>query len=481
MKFFWKLYFSIMAITLTCFSFGGYMLIQTGFNNSFDREIDSAYQENDILVNSLSLELSPVWQGDGVDAFVDVNEKYQYLQKIVANIKFETFRGSMSFCVRSEDGKLIYQNGGFSDDPEIVNEITQNERGYIINNKDNKYSLRCIRVFTFAGTDLYIENMRDVSELFINRGVQFQTLFYYTLILSLASGILIFIVTRWLVKPIKRLSQATKAVASGTTIEPVVVHSNDEIGQLTKDFNTMTVRLATTMKELQEAVERQQIFVGNFAHELKTPLTSIIGYGDMLRSKRLDEEKVISYSNLIVEEGKRLELMSMKLLELIVLKKRDFKMYLISAELFLQGVVDTVSLMMKDSGIDFVVEIEQGQLYVEPDLMKTVCLNLLDNARKAVSQNGKIILKGRALCNGYEISICDNGQGIATEELDKIKEAFYMVDKSRSRSAGGVGLGLAICEQIVQLHHTTIQIESTLGAGTTVKVVLKGDEINEKI
>ena len=108
--------------------------------------------------------------------------------------------------------------------------------------------------------------------------------------------------------------------------------------------------------------------------------------------------------------------------------------------------------------------------------MKTVCLNLLDNARKAVSENGKIYLKGNRLEKGYQFIIKDNGCGMAAEELNKIKEAFYMVDKSRSRSAGGAGLGLALCDQIIKIHQGTIDFESTLGKGTTVTVVIRSKE-----
>lgn len=468
-----------MAITLTCFSVGGYMLIQSSFDNSLKREVDSIYQENDILVNSLSLELSPLADGEVSNSSTS-NERYWILQSMMSNIKFETFRGSMSFCIRDQDGKLLYQSGDFGDDMQIVNEISQNERGYIINKDDSKYSLRCVRVFTIASTDLYIENTRDISDLFLNRESQFQTLLSYTVILSLASGVLIFVIARWLVKPIKTLSNATKMMVSGELVEPVVVHSDDEIGQLTKDFNTMTARLKEMMDELQEAVDRQEIFVGNFAHELKTPLTSIIGYGDMLRSKRLSEEEIISYSNLIFEEGKRLETMSMKLMDLIVLKKQDFKLYLVEAKHFLEGVGDTVELLMKEHQINFVVEVEEGMLYIEPDLMKTVCLNLLDNARKAVGQGGRIVLKGVNNDDGYRIIVSDNGYGIAKEELGKIKEAFYMVDKSRTRSSGGAGLGLAISQQIIDLHQATIDFESELGKGTTVKVTLKGVGTNEE-
>lgn len=115
------------------------------------------------------------------------------------------------------------------------------------------------------------------------------------------------------------------------------------------------------------------------------------------------------YKILIVEEGKRLESMSMKLLELIVLKKQYFKVYRISAKVFFQGIEDTVDLLMKENHIRFSTIIEPGELSIEPDLIKTVCLNLLDNARKAVGGNARISLKGHPVERGYQFIIEDNG------------------------------------------------------------------------
>ena len=103
-----------------------------------------------------------------------------------------------------------------------------------------------------------------------------------------------------------------------------------------------------------------------------------------------------------------------------------------------------------------------------------MCLNLLDNARKAVGGNARISLKGHPVERGYQFIIEDNGCGMETNELSKIKEAFYMVDKSRSRSVDGFGLGLALCDQIVKIHHGTIRFESVLGQKMTVTIVLKG-------
>ena len=481
MKFFWKLYLTIMLMVVTCFSVGGYLLIETGFKSSLQREIEMAYQENDILFSSFINEIfSPV---DGyVDSGYSDAERFSVIQSSATTLRVQTFNGSISFCLRDKSGKMIYQNGGFFDDSSLTKKINSGSRGYKIIRNSNKYKIHTLRKLDLGieELDIYLENSRDISSLFKGRKDQYQTFMYCIGLLSLIGAIVIFIVTRWLVKPIKTLSQATKQITAEGLDNEIVVTSDDEIGQLTKDFNTMTKRLMVSMDKLQEALNRQEIFVGNFAHELKTPLTSMIGYGDMLRSKKLSEEQIISFADLIVQEGKRLEVMSMKLMELIVLKKQDFEMVKINTIEFFDEIKAIVAPIMKDSKIDFKVLVEDEEILIEPDLMKTVCLNLLDNARKALVDNGIIEFIGVKNHDSYCIMVKDNGCGIDTKEISKIKEAFYMVDKSRSRSVGGAGLGLAICDQIVKLHHGEIKFESIKNQGTIVTVLFKDGEIFEE-
>ena len=246
----------------------------------------------------------------------------------------------------------------------------------------------------------------------------------------------------------------------------------------------MAARLSKNMEALKDYARRQEMFVGNFDHELKTPLTSIIGYADMLRSKRMSEEQTVLLADQIVQEGKRLQVMSEKLMQLTVLKRQDFKLRTVSAKYFLTSVYDTVFPAMQADGIRFIGEIQDGKLYIEPDLMKTVCINLLDNARKAIDgKNGQVTLSGKNVKGGYEISVSDNGCGIPEEELSKITEAFYMVDKARSRGRGGAGLGLAVCTAVMEIHRGKISFESTRGVGTCVQVYLAGvnrDDRNQR-
>lgn len=330
MNFFWKLYFSIMLIVTVCFGIGGYVLIQSSFHTSLDREIEVAFQENDILYISFERILSTIY---GID--------------------------------------------------------------------------------------------------------------------------------------------------SATILEKDMLAS-DEGGTLASDFNTMSLKLLQTMDNLKETATRQEMFAGNFAHELKTPLTSMIGYADMLRSKKLTEEQQVLFANQIVQDGKRLESLSMKLMDLIVLKREDLPMRRVSSKQFFQSVYQTVLPVMQQNHIRFTVKCQYALLTIEPDLMATVCINLLDNARKAIDegQKGEISLLGRRCDDGYEILVIDNGCGMEQEELAKITEAFYMVDKSRSRKKGGAGLGLAVCSEILRLHGGLLEFVSQPGQGTCARVWLRGEHLH---
>ena len=127
---------------------------------------------------------------------------------------------------------------------------------------------------------------------------------------------------------------------------------------------------------------------------------------------------------------------------------------------------------LQQAGITLKVIVENEQIRIEPDLMKTVLLNLLDNGRKSMEEGGTLYLLGRKEEEGFALYVRDTGKGIPKEELARITEAFYMVDKSRARRQGGAGLGLAICQEIVKRHEGTMTFKSVEGKGTIVRIWL---------
>lgn len=214
--------------------------------------------------------------------------------------------------------------------------------------------------------------------------------------------------------------------------------------------------------------------MGSFAHELKTPMTSIIGYADLLRSQELSEQDRRDAANYVFSEGKRLESLSLKLLDLLVLEKEDLPMQACSPKTLIEATAREFHPILKQQQISLTCRCEKGSCLLEPDLFKSLLYNLMDNARKALDHGGHILLQCEIIEDGCRLQVVDNGRGMPEAALNRVTEAFYRVDKSRSRAQGGAGLGLALCRRIVELHRGDIQFQSREGVGTCVSVTLRG-------
>ena len=232
--------------------------------------------------------------------------------------------------------------------------------------------------------------------------------------------------------------------------------------------------LEKTIETLETVAARREEFIGSFAHELKTPLTAIIGYADMLRSKDMSPKTRFTAAGYIFSEGKRLEALSLKLMDIIVAGKQELEMKRYEVGYFIRAIAAVTVPSLSSEGITLDMRWEPGFIVVEPDLFKTLMINLVDNARKASKKNSTIELYGKVEDGGYALYVRDHGRGIPKEELSKITEPFYMIDKSRSRAQNGAGLGLALCQRIAELHSTRLEYESEVGEGTTVRILLKG-------
>lgn len=252
-----------------------------------------------------------------------------------------------------------------------------------------------------------------------------------------------------------------------------------------QDFNGMAERLEGNIHELQENARRQEEFTGAFAHELKTPLTSIIGYAEMLMTMELGEEELRQSADYIYREGKRLERLSYKMMELIRVGKLGAQLGEVSTPLLGCELEKLMRARLDEKQLSLRVELEEATLRGDLDLLLSLLGNLVDNSRKACEAGGNIRVSGcicrdvqlegkrqrEDRCGGiYRIEVHDDGRGIPEAELGKITEAFYMVDKSRARKEGGAGLGMAICARIVEAHGASWEIASKDGEGTCVTV-----------
>jgi signal transduction histidine kinase len=300
-----------------------------------------------------------------------------------------------------------------------------------------------------------------------------------TIICIVAAGIL-GIISYLLTRPLRKLETITRRISEGDYSTRVPLAGNDEISHLTLQINIMAEAIDNREKELKNIAKQRQRFVENFTHELKTPLTSIIAYADLMRTVKQEPYEMDEGLNYISSEGKRLSVMSQKLMNMFHLKSGDIELKLTPLNIIFEQVYNILKLRLMEKDIVLKLQCDDISLNIERELFKTLLTNLLDNAIKASTAGDEIYLTAREQDNKIIIEIVDKGFGIPEKELSYILEPFYMVDKARTRKHNGAGLGLSLCHKIVVLHNAVINIKSKEGQGTYVSIIFeKGSNSNE--
>lgn len=473
MKFSIKLVLSTMIVLALALGFSGFYFVNNVFETSLDREVGQALDESSIL--SFAFET----------AALNVPLKYSVLpdsvvEEIASKLEMGGQSGGRLLRIADEEKNVLYTSSGFTADEGLLPQTDQHTKSYrVIRAQDRFYVHTCVSI-NALNRILYLETMKDVTEVFTERSLGFSLYRKVTVVMLLTGMVVMLFIASLLTKPIRLLTRATREMAAGDYTYRARQISRDELGQLTGDFNRMANALEENICKLEEEIEAREEFMGAFAHELKTPLTAIIGYADMLRSHKLDEEKSIMSANYIYTEGKRLEAMSFRLLDIIVAKQEEARFQETSVgKLF----VYLQEMFAEKKGMDIRFAYEEAMVWMEADLIKTVMVNLIDNACKASETGaeadevnsgmaGVIEVTGQTVRNGYRIAVRDYGIGIPEAEQNKIVKAFYMVDKSRARSKNGAGLGLALCAEILKIHHSELQIESKVGEGSCFSFIL---------
>ncbi|WEK53206.1 MAG: HAMP domain-containing sensor histidine kinase [Candidatus Cohnella colombiensis] len=291
------------------------------------------------------------------------------------------------------------------------------------------------------------------------------------LIVLLFGSLLILLSVRYIVRPIQHMTKATRRMAKGDFSIHLKTKRQDELGQLTISFNQMAHELG-----MLEKIRRQ--FVSDVSHEIQSPLTSIKGFTQALKSKKLDEESRLRLLNIIEEESNRLSRLSENLLQLSSLEYEHLQLNLRKFRLDeqIRKVIIYLEPQWSAKGLDIELDLKEIQLTADEDKLIQVWANLIGNSIKFTDYNGSIHIAGKETARGVEIAITDNGQGIAEEEIHNIFKPFYKVDKSREGSTNGNGIGLSIVKRIVDLHHGDIQVESIDQEGTTFTVFLPSSQ-----
>lgn len=451
-----------LLISLT-FGVGGTLLISTSFHSILEEEKRTILSEYETIQNNLVM-------------LIHLSEDYNNMHELLYQMETQNIAHWQAISLESK-GLTIYESGDralLSFDAD-VEESPNYAYVHTIDQAGRRLQLYSELTLTEYDT-LYLKASFDLSAAYVLRERQ-QILFLMIYFVVVALGIVIAgIIAYVLTNRLERLTVTARQIADGNMSVRTNLKTGDEFEQLSGDFDRMTDKLQENIQKLEEDVQRKEAFMGAVAHELKTPLTSIIGYADMVRQCSLNEEEQMMAANYIYTEGKLLEKLSHKILELLLMENDTLIRKKVKLQEFFIQIQQMLLPIAEEKGVDFLMECEPVTIYIEPDLGKSLFYNLIDNAIKATGKGGTVRICGKANASGCEIQILDDGCGMEETELGKITEAFYRVDKSRSRQQGGVGLGLTLCKKIVDLHQGSMTFQSQKGKGSCVTVQLFGCE-----
>lgn len=452
MKIFYKFFLTALLILTASIAFVEYSMISSNFRQEIAAEKEATLEQYRVLCRTIQSELSRCSSLEDAWTRIEDNLNHTYSEEYLIQI-------------RDQNDLPIYQSRHrppvLSDSPRegtILWTVIPQKKQYFsyasgqITGDQNQYDIYFARNCTYIFT--HRKNLLHIGIL------------GYLLAVSL-SVIFLFVITWFLVRPLTQMQQAAGRIARGDYSSRTQIQSHDEIGDLSQSFDHMALTIENNIATLQRQAKEKEDFAANLTHELKTPLTSVIGYADRICRASLSPEEIRVSAEYIWSEGMRLEALTRKLMQLFHLSHQPLTKEVISTTELCEDIRQTCSILGEQRHIEISIFLEPAYIRVEYDLFKTVLTNLIDNAIKADSLH--IQVRGRRLDKTcYQFEIADDGCGMEQKELSRIQEAFYMVDKARSRSQNGAGLGLALTARILHLHDTGLHYESEPGKGTCV-------------
>lgn len=447
MKFKERVYLITLIVFLIFFNVGIFTLAYYVYSTSVDSEVGIAYSEEKVIVESFENDIKYLGNNrieqiaKSYLAFYDDNNIY--LSFISENKEYSNLPIEIDFNIHK----------GYSSIKRI------NNRMYFIifdNIFNEEYSFTFVKDITYLDLDF-----KKICVVFLTMS------FGASMVLSFV----LFLVLKRLSDPLEKLRIVTGEISKGNFSIRANAEGKDEFSLLAKDFNIMKDHITNKIDELDRSTKTKQRMLDDLSHEMKTPLTSIRGYAEFLLNAKINEKERVDSLEYIISEVERLKLISERLLDDALIRENGINISYVDISKIIGDVLKSFSLKAEEKRIVIDFRGEEVFCHCDPILIGILFTNIIDNAVKACGNNGKINI----YCNVDELNnpyfvVEDNGIGMSDEQIEKITEPFYRIDKSRSRIDGGTGLGLSLCDRIVKAHNAKMKFISEVGVGTKVFV-----------
>lgn len=427
----------------------------------------------------------------GVLYYVSLNQQTSNLNdelSIIVQTNFEEsqqigeelFDKDTRLTMISSDGEVLYDN---FDDSIIENHLQREEIKEASKNGTGS-SVRYSE--TMEQNYLYVAEYDAQEQTYVRLAMPFSGVSQSALML-LPSFFIAFVIAFffvWLMskrmadsilKPLQEISAVIRKADFGKEKIEFQNYSYSELQEITDTLQTMNNQIAKNLENLEREKQIRQEFFTNASHELKTPLTSIRGYSELLRQHAIaDPDQIDHCLDCVLKESDHMTKLINDILTISKLEAKDYVVQKSHIKLkdLLENVLNSLSVQAKAMNLDIDASCENVTVYANLDHIQGILYNLISNAIKYNKPNGKIIIIIKERLDNILIKVMDTGIGISKEDQEKVFQRFYRVDKQRSKIVAGTGIGLAIVKHIVQFYNGSISLKSKENEGTSIEISL---------
>lgn len=458
-----KTFLTTLVLFLVFFNLGILIVSVAMFKNTVSRAEEKSLSEHYFIASGLIKDFHAV-ENRGID----LKGTYHSLLYSYSSLSGDSKTGLALY----KNKQLVYSNQNMSILKGITLKFPKNEgRQVTIHKAGPKTYIIVSGKLPTPYHSYTLVYLYDTTSAILSWSRLKNLLFLAGFILSILFALGLLLVLERIFRPLKQISQTSREIANGAYETRLPVSGNDELSRMAQSFNHMAEEIQRQMTELREAANKKQQFVDNFAHELRTPLTTIYGYAEYMQKAALSEDDRLSALQYIMSESRRLQMIAVQLLDLANLQNHAIHGKELNVSDLFDSVQQTLFSKLQGKKIQVLFHREIETIHGDISLLESLLVNLINNAIRACEEGGHITVSAIQENGTKALIVQDDGKGMSPEVLCQITEPFYRGEKSRNRTDGGAGLGLAICKQIASGHHAMLKFTSQLGKGTRVKVI----------
>ncbi|MBQ8000933.1 MAG: hypothetical protein IJ298_06880 [Ruminococcus sp.] len=376
-----------------------------------------------------------------------------------------TLASNQQLCLVSPDGSVVVASEGVSPMPQLTKKVQSLGEGV------HSEHLSISKKQTGVGVLLEDESVLcifGVQHTFVSLLAHMYG--YILVILGVAVLLSLLLARKISQKILEPVYNLDLSAPDKSKVYPELAHFVDKINEQNQEIQR---QLADNDARHEQQDRMRREFTANVSHELKTPLTSISGYAEIIRDGLVQPQDIPRFAGRIYDESKRMINLVGDIIKLSQLDENEItvKMERINLYACCEAVITNLQPQAKKKNVTFTLQGDRAEITGAEVIIDEIVYNICDNAVKYNRDGGTVLVTVRQCIDGVELTVKDTGIGIAKDDIDHIFDRFYRADKSHSKEIGGTGLGLSIVKHGAMFHNASVSVESEVGVGTTIRIL----------